>query len=101
MEEGRICLIFACLLSLCQHPLEPTSLGSQLIEKTSCGTEKLLDTWTLHSQLAIVGLVGLQPVSHPNKFLYIGLNFFNIIILRFAGVNSFSHLESCVNISTV
>jgi hypothetical protein len=53
--------------------LEPTSLGFQLIQKTSWntqpgGTEQPLDSWTWHSQLAIVGLVGLQPLSHPNKF---------------------------------
>ena len=53
--------------------LEPTSSGLQPIQKTSWdpqprGVEQLLDSWTLRSQLAIVGLLGLQPVSHSNKF---------------------------------
>jgi hypothetical protein len=56
--------------------LQPTSSGFQHIQKTSwntqsCGTEQQLpNSWTSHSQLPIVGLFGLQTVSHPNKFLF-------------------------------
>ena len=30
-------------------------------------TDQLLDFWTYHSQIAIVGLAGLQPINHFNK----------------------------------
>jgi hypothetical protein len=51
--------------SLSALALEPTSLGFQQIQEMSGntqahGTEQLLDSWTSHSQLTIVGLVGLE-----------------------------------------
>ena len=49
--------------------LELTSSGSQFMQKarsknSPSKNEQLLGFWTLHSQLPIVGLVGLQTISH-------------------------------------
>lgn len=35
-----------------------------------CGTKQILNSWTFHSQLAIAGLLKLQPARQSVKFLF-------------------------------
>ena len=56
----------ACIY-LPAHLLEPTSTEDQL-KNYPLETEQLVDTWTSQMQMLIVGLVGLQTVSHHKKF---------------------------------
>jgi len=70
--NGRVGFSSLACTCLRPHLLDPASSGFQLIHKTSWntqhhGTEQILDSCTSHSSLAIVGLVGLQPVSYSNK----------------------------------
>lgn len=55
---------FTCMPSPCQHS---QSLFGIAADKPH-GTEQLLDAWTFHLQL---GIVGMQPVGHSNKFIHI------------------------------
>jgi hypothetical protein len=58
MEEESFCFLSACA-HIASIPGNGTYFFgiSEYTEDQLCGTDQLLDSWTFHSQLVIVGLV--------------------------------------------